>query len=616
MPGMKSFFFPFAALLFLSSCCCPNTVVKSYPKSALPDPGVPGHLARVTDEVRGLWMDNGTDWFSLSGGTVNAKEFGARGDGATDDTQAIQDALNAGNLFLPPGTYMVRMISIPANRLLIGMGAGSILKLKAGSPDFSNVLSIKDASQVLIRDIAIDGSGNNVASGEHSHNLFIWNSKDVLVDNVILHDAQGDGISIGSDENGETRRITIRNCNFYNRGRGGITIVGQGASDVFLTNNHIRLGTQVTTSTSHINGIHVELSSPVATHPTENIQILDNIVREGGISISTKQTDGQWRKVRIAGNEIDLSGSEAKHGIWLLETADFTITDNIITGNKDGNQTGIRIHDTLPEANTGRGIINNNVITDLGGNDGNGIAITSDVPAVESRFLIQSNIIKNIARRGILVNTKSDNITISDNFIAETGRPGIELLNSSNFIINANQIEDATGSGITIRSVEPGDSVSTGMVNGNIISLSSDGKGISIYECENCLGSVSKIIVMGNDVSRTTGYIDIAPTAVDMSVFHNKTFLSVNPVFVNGDPTPSIRYGNVSGVFTCSNTTPTTITNFDDAVNMTEIEIYFTTGNTTIAHGNNIILSGGADLTPANGTVLQFRKRNGIWYQL
>ena len=41
--------------------------------------------------------------------TVSVKDFGAKGDGTTDDTAAIQAALNTGNstIYFPSGTYLI-----------------------------------------------------------------------------------------------------------------------------------------------------------------------------------------------------------------------------------------------------------------------------------------------------------------------------------------------------------------------------------------------------------------------------------------------------------------------------------------------------------------------------
>src|SRR5690606_33403694 len=55
------------------------------------------------------------------------------GDGVTDDTTAIQSALNEGAggiVFLPPGTYLVsRTLYIPDNTIFVGAGLNSKIKL-------------------------------------------------------------------------------------------------------------------------------------------------------------------------------------------------------------------------------------------------------------------------------------------------------------------------------------------------------------------------------------------------------------------------------------------------------------------------------------------------------
>lgn len=66
----------------------------------------------------------------FSSGYINAKNppYGAKGDGATDDTTAIQSALNAANavgggiVFLPRGNYMIKThLTIPAQTSLVGV---------------------------------------------------------------------------------------------------------------------------------------------------------------------------------------------------------------------------------------------------------------------------------------------------------------------------------------------------------------------------------------------------------------------------------------------------------------------------------------------------------------
>lgn len=79
-------------------------------------------------------------------GTVNVKDFGAKGDGVTDDTTSIQNALNSvrssgGTVVFPPGTYKTSSVLtiFGKNIIVIGNGAtilfSPILPLVAGIND-------------------------------------------------------------------------------------------------------------------------------------------------------------------------------------------------------------------------------------------------------------------------------------------------------------------------------------------------------------------------------------------------------------------------------------------------------------------------------------------------
>ena len=77
--------------------------------ATLPTAALAGRLARVTDTMRGLWMDDSTRWAPV-GPYVNANDFGVKADGTTDDRVALQAALTAAagkTLYIPKGTYIV-----------------------------------------------------------------------------------------------------------------------------------------------------------------------------------------------------------------------------------------------------------------------------------------------------------------------------------------------------------------------------------------------------------------------------------------------------------------------------------------------------------------------------
>lgn len=54
-----------------------------------------GSLALLTDTHRNVMAKSATQWFAVSGGVFDVGAFGAVGDGTTDDTAAIQAAINA-----------------------------------------------------------------------------------------------------------------------------------------------------------------------------------------------------------------------------------------------------------------------------------------------------------------------------------------------------------------------------------------------------------------------------------------------------------------------------------------------------------------------------------------
>ena len=71
---------------------------------------------------------------SKSEDIVSVKDFGATGDGSTNDFVAIQNAINAARgaskVYFPKGTYRVnRTIEIPSNSHLIGSGKSTIIKM-------------------------------------------------------------------------------------------------------------------------------------------------------------------------------------------------------------------------------------------------------------------------------------------------------------------------------------------------------------------------------------------------------------------------------------------------------------------------------------------------------
>jgi hypothetical protein len=73
-----------------------------------------------------------------------------------------------------------------------------------------------------------------------------------------------------------------------------------------------------------------------------------------------------------------------------------------------------------------------------------------------------------------------------------------------------------------------------------------------------------------------------------------------------------VKDGNV---FTCANSSGTTVTAFDDASDGQAFDVIFTTGNTTLQDGANLQLSGSTNYAVPNNSVIGFRKVGTIIYE-
>jgi hypothetical protein len=105
-------------------------------------------------------------WPAAAFAFEDVTSHGATGNGFTDDTVAIQNAINAipatgGAIYFPPGTYIISNVDIAAGRTIRFFGDGanaSILKHKSFSPN-SMITSSGVADDIQFHDLGFDGNG-------------------------------------------------------------------------------------------------------------------------------------------------------------------------------------------------------------------------------------------------------------------------------------------------------------------------------------------------------------------------------------------------------------------------------------------------------------------------
>jgi len=128
--------------------------------------------------------------------TPSIKDFGAKGNGSTDDTAAIQHALDAqaagGSLYVPPGTYSVTALTITKPVTLNCAGASSTLI--QGTAAVWQVVSISATHDVTIRGCHIDASIGGAAAAALTPpqgpplGVAVYNSTDIrFEDNLFTH---------------------------------------------------------------------------------------------------------------------------------------------------------------------------------------------------------------------------------------------------------------------------------------------------------------------------------------------------------------------------------------------------------------------------------------------
>ena len=209
------------------------------------------------------------------------EKFGAIGDGVTNDTKAVQDAINSGLPVLFSKTYLVcatgspwyHAITIPSGAYLFGDGT---IKLEANNYSNYDILYMTGVSDVIIRDIKIIGDleTHGGASGEWGYGIDIDGCANITIDNVSVTECWGDGIIVNNliDANGVyaiNKNVKIVNCTVTDNGRNNISV--SKGEDIEVGNCYIYNAKR----TAPKAGIDVE---PDANETVKNITIHDNII--------------------------------------------------------------------------------------------------------------------------------------------------------------------------------------------------------------------------------------------------------------------------------------------------------------------------------------------------
>jgi hypothetical protein len=173
-----------------------------------------------------LTVNDGMTWTSH---TYNVKNYGAKGDGKTDDQAAIEAAVEAAardpwsTIYLPAGTYLVssgfnppakvRWAGQGADRTSIKASAGFVKTAPKGPRDYCLLFTNSVVDNVAVQDLTLDGNGHlNSYAPEPVYMRF---DRDIRFTNVTVN---GKGFAM-ADFHGSTR-LGFENCTFVGGGSG------------------------------------------------------------------------------------------------------------------------------------------------------------------------------------------------------------------------------------------------------------------------------------------------------------------------------------------------------------------------------------------------------------
>lgn len=196
---------------------------------------------------------------------VNVKDYGAKGDASTDDTAAIQKAIdyayskNIATVYIPDGTYMVNpdtSIRLKSN-LKLELSSNAVIKSKSSVNEYYNIILILEANNVEISGGKIIGDRYNHSgsSGEWGAGIGVLGSSNITISNMYISDCWGDGIFIGEAWDkapNYSQSVTIQGVTCDNNRRQGISVIsvkGLLVKDCVLCN---------TNGTAPMSGIDLE----------------------------------------------------------------------------------------------------------------------------------------------------------------------------------------------------------------------------------------------------------------------------------------------------------------------------------------------------------------------
>jgi len=284
---------------------------------------------------------------------VSIKDFGALGDGLTDDAGAIQNALAAHDaVLIPSGTFLIKStISLSAGKALIGLGQGSVIKTSSNA---FNALEVP-CGYTSIQNLRIEGG----AAGIKLHGKDSECVQNVISDVQIIGANTGLVLDGYNDTNKPCYWNTIRSVLVQEPLVHGVYLTLSGAGDTPNANRFydVRVYSKGAATSGH--GFYVE-------HGALNNSFIDCEANVNGASAQSCFTVGAGSSKTILFNLLTES-SNGVPNVVLESGSDDTIIMNL-TSQSDGAAIDDNSGGSYSAFNAGwpyKNILRRSVISDL-----------------------------------------------------------------------------------------------------------------------------------------------------------------------------------------------------------------------------------------------------------
>lgn len=388
-----------------------------------------------------------------AGPAASVASFGAKGDGTTDDTAALQaaiDSVGAGVVL----RFEPRVYRIAGDRGL-RLRDGLRLDLAGATLSAANVdgarCRILDASGT--RNVAISGGtlvGSRAGAPEWGVGILASDADDLTIEDVTLRDFYFDGILLTGNRG--CRRVRIRRVVAENNRRTGLAI--PAGEDVTVEDSTFRgsrgqspqagancepnaggevRGVVFRRSTFEGNAgvglyMHRALGLTVADVTAE-----DNVVRGNDQGVVASGVDG----ARILRNRVSGHRVRGRSGIALGDgTVRAQVAQNVLEDNLRGIVAAGATEVTIAR-NT---VVGTGPLSGAGaGDDGDGIVCRGLKGVLEGACTVSDNTVRRVAGNGILAQLVS-RVTVTDNAVSEAGQRGVLLRSALGSEVRGNRL--------------------------------------------------------------------------------------------------------------------------------------------------------------------------------